>query len=265
MAESTDIAWCDSTINLWIGCTQISPACDDCYAMAWAARFKIPWNAPPRRTADTSWKKIESYQRHADLFRSIHGRRRRVFINSLSDFFDNQADPAWRKEACWRMKDAKDVTFILVTKRPQNVLKLAPMWWMYGGWPENVWLLTTVENQVEADRRIPLLIDAAKRLGIRTIGLSMEPLLERIRIGTERLACLNWIIFGGESGKNARPMSNFWVESLLDLAMAIEREDGNPRPAVFVKQLYQRGPKDKAFKDFATFPPSLQHREFPGE
>jgi protein gp37 len=34
MADTTDIAWADSTFNPWIGCQKVSPACDFCYAEA---------------------------------------------------------------------------------------------------------------------------------------------------------------------------------------------------------------------------------------
>lgn len=42
VAENTGIEWCDHTFNPWVGCTKISPACDHCYAEAWAKRDDEP-------------------------------------------------------------------------------------------------------------------------------------------------------------------------------------------------------------------------------
>lgn len=80
----------------------------------------------------------------------------------------------------------------MLTKRPQNIKKYLPVDW--GNGYANVWLGTTIENQVEYDRRIDVFtsIPAAVRF------LSMEPLLSPVDLkgGTG----LDWVIAGGESG-----------------------------------------------------------------
>jgi len=43
--------------------------------------------------------------------------------------------------------------------------------------------------------------------------LSIEPLLEDL--GTLNLGGIDWVIVGGESGPNARPMKKSWVLSIL--------------------------------------------------
>jgi protein gp37 len=278
VADNTGIEWADSTINLWIGCTEISPACDNCYARALAGRFGVKWNAPPVRTKEASWGKIAKYQRTAAKFIAANGRPRRVFINSLSDFFDNQAEDEWRWAACARMEAAPDVIFILVTKRPQLVSRMVPGHWMKrDGWPSNVWMLTTAENQTEYDRRVPWLLT----LPAAVLGVSMEPLLEiigpfhsvsasnheraawvntrlkgKLIIQPDDVGRLSWAIVGGESGAKARVMPSLWELTGMIGQLAASRV------AVFVKQMSQRE-YPTTFKDRATFPRGLKRAEHP--
>jgi protein gp37 len=183
MADETKIEWADSTLNFWIGCTQLKrvggSACDLCYAKELAERYGwVKWNGPPVRTKESSWGRVASYQRSAKRFLAKHGRRRVVFVNSLSDFFDKRAKADWRTEACVRMQAAPDVIFLLLTKRPENVVKMVPKYWLApGGWPENVWLGVTVEAQDTAEHRIPHLLAVP---GVPVRFLSMEPLLEAV-------------------------------------------------------------------------------------
>lgn len=101
-----------------------------------------------------------------------------------------------------------------------------------GGWPlANVWLGTSVEDQARADERIPDLLatPAAMRF------VSAEPLLGRLKLdhyligwedhgGTGQCVGwrppLDWVIVGGESGPNARPMHPDWARSLRDQCVA---------------------------------------------
>jgi protein gp37 len=277
MGDTTGIDWCDSTINLWIGCTKVSPACDNCYAEKLGRRFGVEWGGALKPTTEASWGKIEIYQRAAPKFRKEHRRDRRVFINSLSDFFDNQAEQAWRDDACRRMEAAPDVVFILVTKRPQNVARFIPKHWLdAGGWPANVWLLVTAENQTEYDRRVAHLL--ALR-GPRQRGISMEPMLENIDPGYslsrsphERaqwaarytrkvvqpgdVGALTWVIIGGESGHGARPMPP--VDQLRRVAQIFFISG----VAVFVKQM-SAADFGRDHKNPAVFPGGLQRRDHP--
>ncbi len=100
--------------------------------------------------------------------------------------------------------------------------------------PDNVWIGTSVENQETADERIPHLL----KVPVAVRFLSMEPLLGPvdlspwlIREGQHEKAewmlanygasqPLSWIIVGGESGPNARPMHPDWVRSIRDQCVA---------------------------------------------
>lgn len=240
MGDVTKIEWADTTLNYWVGCTQLKrrggSACDDCYAMRMAPRLRmgVVWNGPPVRGRPAWWQKLPAYQRSARRFRARHGRRRRVFINSMSDFFDNQAQRAWRDEACAQMEAAPDVICMLLTKRPENVVKMVPKRWLEpGGWPENVWLGVTAEAQDVGDHRVMIL----RRIhGPRVRFVSIEPLLEDLDVetwlrpltlpnkdgyggdhgpGWSTAAPINWVILGGESGRKARPMSIKWVRRII--------------------------------------------------
>lgn len=215
MAENSGIEWTDHTFNPWVGCTKISPACDHCYAEGWAKRTGngLLWQGKRRRTSAANWSQPRKWQRQA----AAAGKRAKVFCASLADVFDNQADPAWRCDLWDLIYETPDLDWLLLTKRPQNIRKMLPEkakgalsdWGV--GWP-NVWLGTTVENQEEAERRIPHLREVPARIRF----LSCEPMVSPVTLTVDHLIGLDWIIAGGESGPGARPMHPTWARSLRD-------------------------------------------------
>lgn len=229
MAENSKIEWCDHTFNPWVGCTKVSPACDHCYAEAWAKRTGQAqlWDGDRRRTSGANWRQPILWNRKAEAA----GTRARVFCASLADVFDNKAASRWRDDL-WRLiARTPFLDWLLLTKRPQNIHKMlpgpaigAPEWG--DGWP-NVWLGTTVENQEEADRRIPHLLGVPAKVRF----LSCEPLLEPIETPFLKMRIdehgnflsggrIHWVICGGESGPLARPMHPDWARSLRDQCQA---------------------------------------------
>lgn len=229
MAENSKIEWTDHTFNPWIGCTKVSAACDHCYAevatptRTLRASGAETWgpHAPRKRTSAANWKKPLAWNRKAEY----EGRRYRVFCASLADVFDNHASilPEWRADLWELIAETTHLDWLLLTKRPQNINRMLPHGWN-GGWP-NVWLGTTVENQTEADRRIPHLLAAPATVRF----LSCEPLLGPVDLtrwsgiegdgGTMGFG-LDWVICGGESGPGARPMHPDWARSLRDQCVA---------------------------------------------
>jgi protein gp37 len=234
MAANSKIEWTDHTINFWVGCTKISPGCDNCYAESWAKRggHSELWKGDRRKTK--TWGDLKKWNRAA----RETGRKDKVFVNSLSDFFDNQADPQWRADAWAAMRECESLIFILVTKRPENFKKFLPQDWG-DGYP-NVWLLVTAEDQERADHRIPILL--ATPAAVR--GVSIEPMLGSVDLrnirpdetmkydalagfGEHLLGMkqgggprLGWVICDGESGHGARPMHPDWARSLRDQCAA---------------------------------------------
>jgi protein gp37 len=94
MAENSKIEWTDHTFNPWVGCTKISPACDNCYAESWAKRTGGAhlWQGERRRTTPANWQAPMRWNRDAER----DGVRRKVFCASLADVFDNQV-PEWKQ------------------------------------------------------------------------------------------------------------------------------------------------------------------------
>ena len=245
MGKTTGIEWADATFNPWIGCTPISPACNNCYAEKWSRRFNYAkWGAGEERQLTTRWNKVEAMSRKAGQ----QGRRIRVFAASLGDIFDNEVPPEWRRKFWDLVAATENLDWLLLTKRPQNINKMLPdhrddMGSKWRGW-RRVYFGTTVENQTEANRRIPVILETAPG----PVFLSMEPLLSSVslrriypsgsptslqlegerqyldplagyqnlygrRLGARRLS---WVIAGGETGKEARPSKANWFRQIRD-------------------------------------------------
>ncbi len=181
MAEHTNISWCDSTFNPWIGCTRVSPGCDNCYAAVSTPTraMRIGWgnDQPRHRTAVSNWKAPLLWEKHHEAFQLAHGRRRRVFCASLGDVFDNQVPHSWRVDLWATIHATPHLDWLLLTKRIGNVSA-----WTRGAgdaaWPANVWLGASIVNQEEADRDIPKLLQVPARVRF----LSMEPLLSPVTV-----------------------------------------------------------------------------------
>ena len=210
MAENSKIEWTDHTFNPWLGCTKVSPACDHCYAENWAKRTGSAtlWQGERRRTRPEYWRQPPKWNAAA----REAGSRARVFCASLADVFDNQVPPDWRGDLWALIAATPDLDWLLLTKRPQNILKMLPEDWAEGR--ANVWLGTTVENRTEAARRLPHLLAAPARKHF----LSCEPLLGPLYLpdGSDPRHRIDWVIAGGESGPNARPTQPEWVQGVRD-------------------------------------------------
>ena len=156
--QVTGIEWCDHTYNPWMGCTKVSPACDHCYAEAQEdARYgRVEWGGPRRCTSDATRRAPYRWDREA----AAAGERRRVFCISLGDFWDNQVPDEWRTEALNVIRECRNLDWLILTKRPQNIRKILPTDWGPLGW-SHVWLGATVENMTEARRRIPMVYPPA--------------------------------------------------------------------------------------------------------
>lgn len=235
MSANSNIAWTDHTVNFWIGCDEVSPACDNCYARELAEKYGwAKWGPkePRHRTAPSTWEKPGQWHRGAkrQLY-SAEGlaRNLRVFPNSLSDFFDNKVDPEWRADA-WRVIKATPLLdWQILTKRPQNIKKFLPPDWGVG-YP-NVWLGVTAENQTEYDRRWfeLMLIPAMVHF------VSYEPALGPLIPGSYLKP--DWIICGGESGPKRRDFDIAWAETLADFCDANDiafffKQDTSFRPGI---------------------------------
>jgi protein gp37 len=268
LGEYSKIEWTTHTFNPWLGCTRVSPACDACYAEAWARRTGQGelWQGERRRTTDANWRKPLRWNESAAK-RAV---RERVFCASLADVFDNAVQPAWRADLFALIRKTPQLDWLLLTKRIGNArdmmhsaledahLLREPAW----PW-HNVWLGATVVTQQEVERDVPKLLATPARIHF----LSCEPLIERIDLApylgsvrretplSERFVkSIDWVIVGGESGGKARPMNSAWCDE-------IRQDCSHSGTKFFFKQ--GSAANWASFKDFDSFPPKLQRREFP--
>ena len=136
--------------------------------------------------------------------------------------------PLLMKDVRYRLynliEETVHMNWLLLTKRPENIYRMIPGKWL-NDFPDNVWIGTTVENQEQADKRIPHLLKIPAKIRF----LSCEPLLGEIDFsnisnrsdavdqwGKKTLSGIHWVICGGESGSDARPMNPEWARSLRD-------------------------------------------------
>lgn len=225
MGANTKIKWVRNsdgspghTFNPWIGCTRVSPGCDNCYAAAMSHRFGNDnlWNGDRRRTQ--TWGDPRRWNREA----GEKGIRVRVFCASMADVFDNEVPPEWRDDLFALIRATPHLDWIFVTKRIGNAAKMLPADWGEG-YP-NVWLLITVVNEAEAARDCPKL----RKIPAVVRGVSIEPMLGPVDFAEfprrdlpadhwfTEIEYLDWVICGGESGPGARPMQADWARLLRD-------------------------------------------------
>lgn len=251
--KDSKIEWTTHTFNPWQGCTRVSPGCQHCYAETMMDKRygKVKWGPLGKRirTSADYWKQPLKWNREA----AAAGERRRVFCSSLADVFETKLDQvddlrSWRFDL-WNLIEATPwLDWLILTKRPESVNDIAPYSHGNGVWPSNVWIGTSVENQEWADKRIPelLRIPAAVRF------LSCEPLLGPIDLTQindgellldpegyyylnvlrgfsydsydgehgHTIPRVNWVIVGGESGPDARPMHPAWARGIRDQCRA---------------------------------------------
>lgn len=211
MGNKTTISWTEATINAWIGCVKISKECERCYAETQEKRYKrAVWGKDkPRYKTKTSEKAAYKLNRKA----LKKGVRIRVFMSSLSDFFeDNPQVAPWRARWWKIVKECRNIDWLILTKRGNKVQSMLPEDF-YSGAYKHVHLGVSVGMKSSIFR-----LDDLRAVpdwgGIRFV--SAEPLLESL--GAIDLTGFKWVIVGGEStvGNSFRPMLETWVQDIKD-------------------------------------------------
>ena len=259
--KNSKIAWTDHTFNPWWGCVRVSPGCEHCYAETFAKRMGMPhlWGqrSNRRKMSASYWQQPIKWNQEAANAPTPP----RVFCASMADVFEDHPDVGLDRVKLWALIEmTPNLDWLLLTKRPENIENMLPARWgedIVGGGPipENVWLMTTAEDQKRLEQRIPHMATLAAPV----IGLSVEPMLGPVDI-SEHAGFIDWVICGGESGPGARPMSVDWA---LDLCSQCE-EFGIPffmkqMGSAYMRQIGKTG-KGEAMTDI---PEALRVREYP--
>lgn len=273
-------------VHLGWHCERVSPGCQNCYAERLnEKRFGsgLPYN---RKSRDM----VEPFLDGATLVKPLSWRKpRKVFVCSMTDLFGEWVPDEWIARVFAMMASARQHTFQVLTKRPARMraflAKVAQCehgWLTHNGsnpvsfggtgviihdgagWPlPNVWLGTSVEDQVRADERIPELLECPAAVRF----LSCEPLLGPVDVGyyigdrgtlPDNDPNIDWVIVGGESGPGARPCDLAWIREIVE-----QCQDAGV--AVFYKQggASNRCPHDRKGGHLECFPEDLQIREYP--
>lgn len=198
--------------NPWIGCLKISKECLHCYAETFAHRWGMDVWGPAATTtraitSAANWKKPLQWNREAEA----QGHRCSVFCASLADVFEDHPMLTEPRERLWTLIEQTPwLNWLLLTKRPENMVKMAPVSWK-DRWPDHVWAGTSAGTQATANKNIPYLLNVPAIVRF----VSCEPQLEAVDF-TPWLPSLQWIICGGESGMKARPFDLVWARALRD-------------------------------------------------
>ncbi len=263
MSDKTGIAWTNATWNPVTGCTKVSQGCKHCYAEREWGRL----SANPKATTYYG-REFTDIQCHPDRLTEgpIRWRKpRMIFVNSMSDLFHEKVPFEFIDEVFEVINCSPMHTFQILTKRPERMLEYFQRseiaWAVDDGPLDNVWLGVSVEDQVTADERIPLLLQTPA--AVRWV--SAEPLLNKIDLTHLELDpfnyynaltgdtimldrtiipmenTLSWVVAGGESGNAARALDARFLYALVSQC----KDAGTP---IFVKQLgYRFMDLDNAF------------------
>ena len=230
----TSIEWADKTWNPIAGCSKVSDGCKNCYAEKMAKRLVAMGQEKYRGTIDERglWSGNINFDEKALEMPLKTKKPTRFFVNSMSDLFHENVSDEWIARIFDVMYRADWHTFQVLTKRPERMADVITSHYEefndYGNPPSHVWLGVSVENQAAADERIPLLLETPAVVRF----LSCEPLLGPVDLTkvlmpdgdylTKTLwndgsrSGIDWVIVGGESGPQARPMHPDWARGLRD-------------------------------------------------
>lgn len=318
MAKKSNIEWTGVTWNPLAGCSRISTGCENCYAEKMTKRLSAMGQPKYHGLLNGHgrFNGVVNFDENALILPLKTKKPETYFVNSMSDLFHENVQDEWIDQVFAVMALCPQHTFQILTKRPERMksyLSDSNVWYritdyaylsevarkgkseigeQFGQHFEkplpNVWLGVSAENQEQASKRIPILLQTPA--AIRWV--SAEPLLSGIefvkRIDSmnhvdmlkgirywkghhvQTVCKLDWIVAGGESGANSRPCELAWIRSIVEQCNAAS-------VPVFVKQLGSKpicerliefhSPviklKNKKGGNIEEFPEDLQIREFP--
>lgn len=200
--RKTKIEWTDSTWNPTTGCTKISSGCKNCYAERMSKRLQLMGTPKYRNGFDLAI--------HQKVLKEPYNWKspRTVFVNSMSDLFHENMPLDFIRAVFKTMNENPRHTFQVLTKRADILLEYNS----YLNWSKNIWMGVSVEEQKYVER-----VDKLRITNANVKFLSLEPLISSIEcIDLENI---DWVIVGGESGPNSRPIYEEWVLQLKDICI----------------------------------------------
>ena len=198
--NKSSIEWTEQTWNPTTGCDKISAGCKYCYAETLSKRL----HGMGMGGYENGFKLTLQNSRLG------HPLRRKkptiYFVNSMSDLFHKNVPFGFIDKVFETMAKTSQHIYQILTKRPEIMAKYCEG----RNIPANVWLGVSCENKKHGLPRVDILrsIDCEIRF------LSCEPLLEDL--GKFNLSGIKWVIVGGESGGQARPMDKSWALNILE-------------------------------------------------
>jgi len=276
MSVKTSIQWCDSTVNPTMGCDGCEiwgPQRKSCYAgtlhrrfggvtPGYAPRFEQLTLFPGRMAKAAAWSDLTGRVRPDKPW--LDGLPRLIFVSDMSDALSKSvAFDYLRDEVIAHVTGEAGARhqWLWLTKRPERMAQLSAWLGDRGiGWPENLWAGTSITTQVTTSR-----INSLLRVGSETTTrfLSVEPQTEPVDLRSW-LPGLDWVIQGGESGRQARPFDLAWADDLIDQCRTAQ-------VPLFIKQLgavvvshgERLALRDGHGGDWAEWPERLRVRRMP--
>ena len=208
--SETRIEWTDATWNPVAGCSVLTTGCTHCYAMAMARRLEAmgieKYTGLTRRSGKrTVWNGVVREDTGALSLPHKWKKPRKIFVNSMSDLFHEHVSDSFIMDVWQVMRDTPRHNYQILTKRPERMSEIVSD--KVGGILPNVWLGTSVENRDVIGR-----LDHLRRTPAAIRFVSFEPLIGSI--GRVDLADIHWAIVGGESGRDARPIREEWIDEI---------------------------------------------------
>ncbi len=273
MGDKTKIPWTEATWNPVVGCTKVSPGCDNCYAERMACRLAYMGQEKYQKVTgyvgDWDHWLGKTYCDEKALEIPLHWRKpRQIFVPSMGDL--SLAPYEFFVKVMTVIKQCKQHTFQILTKRPEILLQYCTSLYEHGSPPENLWLGVTVCVPDEKHK-----IDTLRKIPAAVKFLSIEPCLADM--GELNLEGIGWVIVGVESGPGARHCNINWIYPIV-------HQCGLAGVPVFVKQIHmwklngelfatenelrshygqECNPKRVLIKDINQFPEDLRIRQYP--
>ena len=200
MTELKTAQWTETAWNPTTGCTKISSGCVHCYAEK-QAHWLHGMN-------NKRYHNIFNLTLHEDLLeKPMHWIKPKqgIFLGSMSDIFNYEIPNSFVLRAFETMNNCPQHTFIVLTKRDDKMEALSSEI----NWTENIWMGVTVEESKYKRR-----IDSLRNTGAKRKFICTEPLIGDL--GEVNLDGIDWLVIGGESGPNCRPLEEDWVINLRD-------------------------------------------------